>query len=63
MFATETQSSSKNIYILLLSNYYTIKHIRIDPLTEGGHTAQDVGRGGLLIIVREFSSAHTDVIQ
>ena len=32
------------------------------PLTEGGDTAQEVGRGGLEITVGEFSSAHSDTM-
>ena len=39
--------------------YTTSITIRIDPLTEGGNTAQEVGRGSLLITVGEFSSAHS----
>ena len=43
-------------YSIIITTSITI---RIDPLTEGGDTAQEVGRRGLLNTVGEFSSAHS----
>ena len=58
LFSDLAYSDFDNYYY---NNYHHAITIRIEALTEWSIPAQEVGRGGLLIKVGEFSLAHSNI--